>query len=155
VQSSKKRTARRRVGQRTGEISRELETHERTRTDLADNGGRQTKTKEQTLADAGISTSTANRCEDPNQPAQAQAEVRRTLPGEVTDDVSHLGPEPLMSNPQELKAAVAHGLEEINQRLGLDTETFRQIMIELIGPWRAETAKDKQAEPQVDLIITD
>jgi hypothetical protein len=49
-------------GQQGGEISRELETAERARTDLLPNGGKQTKAK--ALADAGISTSTANRFEE-------------------------------------------------------------------------------------------
>jgi hypothetical protein len=43
---------------RIGELSRELETAERARTDLHPNDRKQTK--EQALADAGISTSTAH-----------------------------------------------------------------------------------------------
>ena len=46
---------------RMGEISAGLETRERARTDLLPTGGKQTKS--QVLADAGISTSTANRAE--------------------------------------------------------------------------------------------
>ena len=46
---------------RIGELSRELETIERTRTDLHPASGKQTKTE--ALADAGLTTSTAHRYE--------------------------------------------------------------------------------------------
>jgi hypothetical protein len=55
----KSRTSQRRQRGGLGEISRELETAERARTDLLPNGGKQTKAK--ALADAGLSTSTASR----------------------------------------------------------------------------------------------
>jgi hypothetical protein len=47
---------------KAGEISREPETAERARTDLLPNAGKQTKAK--ALADAGLSTSTANRLKE-------------------------------------------------------------------------------------------
>lgn len=46
---------------RIGEISSGLETNERARTDLRPSGGKQSKS--QTLTESGITTSTANRCE--------------------------------------------------------------------------------------------
>lgn len=66
--------------------------------------------------------------------------------------------ESLINDPEGQKAFVAHELEKIRKYLGLDSERFRQLVLELIGPWRAETVKDKhdkQGEPAVDLEITD
>ena len=51
-----------RACQRIGVLSAELETNERARTDLHPSDGMQSKTDQ--LAKAGISTSTANRCEE-------------------------------------------------------------------------------------------
>jgi hypothetical protein len=54
---------------RIGEISAELETHERTRTDLHPINGKQTKTR--VLEKAGISTSAAHRAERLAEHAEA------------------------------------------------------------------------------------
>jgi hypothetical protein len=64
-----------------GEISRDLETAQGARTELGADG--RTKSKEETLADAGISTSTANRYEELAGGKEKQAQDVATAGGPI------------------------------------------------------------------------